>query len=342
MHKTRVAVVRGGPSNEYEVSLKTGAAVLKNLPEKYHGEDILVSKAGEWHCRGEVVAPHWVARHFDVAWNAMHGSYGEDGKVQHLLESLHMPFTGSHAYPSAAAMNKLVAKDYFRQHGIRTPYAVYIEESRDADFIADEVFKQVAPPWVIKPVSSGSSVGMSIARNRAELIHGIHHAFEHDHAVFVEQYLRGREATCGVVDSFRGKEHYALLPIEIIPPKRKVPPVQGPPSLDGHYQPLQSPLSFFDYKSKYDGSTQEICPGKFTSAEKRQIEELATKIHQALGLRHYSRSDFIVTPRGIYALEVNTLPGLTEESLLPKAIRAVGSSYPEFLDHILMLALNER
>ncbi len=321
MSKVRVAVLRGGPSSEYEISLKTGAAVLEHLPEKYQGEDILISKNGDWHKDGGVISPLYVAHHYDVVWNALHGSYGEDGKVQHVLESLQVPFTGSKAYPSAAAMNKLVAKDYFRQHGIRTPYAVHVEKSADADFVAQEIFKKISPPWVVKPAASGSSLGITIARTLSQLVQGMHEAFTHCDSIFVEQYIKGREATCGVVDQFRGREHYALLPLEIIPPDNK---------------------EFFDYESKYDGTTEELCPGRFHEVTKRKIEELAVLIHTALGLRHYSRSDFIVTPRGIYALEVNTLPGLTTECPLPKALKAIGSSYAHFLDHVLTLALREK
>ena len=321
MSKTRVAVVRGGPSSEYEVSLKTGAAVLANLPEKYVGDDILITKNGEWHKDGAVITPAYVATHYNVVFNALHGNYGEDGKIQRVLEELHMPFTGSKAYASAAAMNKLVSKDYFRQHGIRTPYAVIVEKSKDTDFVIREIFRKISPPWVVKPASTGSSVGMTIARTSEQLRLGIAKAFEHGDDVFVEQYIKGREATCGVIDNFRGKACYPLLPIEIVPPPHK---------------------EFFDFECKYDGSTQELCPGNFQPHIKRTIEELAARIHKALGLRHYSRSDFIITPRAIYALEVNTLPGLTTESLLPKALRAVGTSYADFLDHILTLALTDK
>ena len=136
--------------------------------------------------------------------------------------------------------------------------------------------------------------------------------------MIVEECIKGREATCGVIDNFRDTKHYSLLPIEIIKPRNR---------------------DFFDYQCKYDGTTQEICPGNFSQKEKQALQNLSVKIHKALGLRHYSRSDFIVSPGGIYALEVNTLPGLTSESLFPKAMAAVGCDYLGFLDHLLNLAL---
>ena len=135
----------------------------------------------------------------------------------------------------------------------------------------------------------------------------------------VEENIKGREATCGVVDKFRGNDFYSLLPIEIIKPEKS---------------------DFFDYEAKYCGGSQEICPGNFSRDEKEAIQELAVAAHKVLGLRHYSRSDFIISPgRGIYILEVNTLPGLTAESLLPKSLQAVGCSLPDFLDHLITLAL---
>jgi len=126
--------------------------------------------------------------------------------------------------------------------------------------------------------------------------------------VMIEEYIRGTEATCGVIDGFRGVDRYALLPVEIVSPK-------------------------------YPGVSQELCPGRFSDEESKEIQRHAVLAHDALGSRHYSRSDFIISRNGIYALEVNTLPSLTPESLFPKSLEAVGSSLPEFLDHIICLAL---
>ncbi|MCX6718946.1 MAG: hypothetical protein NTZ38_01035 [Candidatus Taylorbacteria bacterium] len=135
--------------------------------------------------------------------------------------------------------------------------------------------------------------------------------------VMLEEFIPGIEATCGVVEGFRGEELYALPPIEI--------------------RPL---ISFFDFEAKYAGKSQEIVPATFAQKIKLEIEDLAKRIHRALGLKHYSRSDFIIHPhRGIYTLEVNTLPGLTDESLIPKSLRAVGSDTHELIDHLIQLAL---
>lgn len=319
-HKIRVGVLRGGPSSEYEVSLKTGASILKNLPSRYHPQDIYISKAGVWHVDGFEREPGRALQGIDVVFNALHGQYGEDGKVQQLLDGLGVPYTGSGALPSAWAMNKHAAKKVYASHGLRTPHYVLMYRDDDRPENHLHIFRHFSMPVVVKPVSAGSSVGVTIAWDILSIKDGILAALEHSDAVLVEEYVRGREATVGVIDGFRDRKHYSLLPVEIVPKAAK----------------------FFDYGSKYGGDTDEICPGNFTKEESAELQDLAVRAHRALGLKHYSRSDFIVSKKGIFILETNTLPGLTEHSLLPKSLHAVGSSLPEFIDHVLTLTIERR
>ncbi|HRY62370.1 MAG TPA: D-alanine--D-alanine ligase family protein [Candidatus Paceibacterota bacterium] len=322
MHKMRVAVLRGGPSTEYDVSLVTGGNVLRALQNKYHTKDILIDKDGVWHMDGLPTHPEKACRHVDVVFNAMHGEYGEDGKVQQILNLLSVPYTGSGAAASSMAMNKATTKQIFSRHGIKTPMGMVFDSELSPSEIAHSTFRKISPPWIVKPVNGGSSVGTSIARNFEELGRAVINAFGYGNSVLMEEFISGREATCGVIDNFRGQKNYSLLPVEIIKPKHR---------------------DFFDYECKYDGTSKEICPGNFDSSAKEEIQNLAMKIHNAMGLRHYSRSDFIVTPRrGIYALEVNTLPGLTPESLFPKSLAAIGCKYEHFLDHLINLALESK
>lgn len=317
-----MGVIRGGPSSEYEVSLKTGGSVLKHLPERYTGHDILITRDGTWHWGGLPTTPERVARQVDVMFNAMHGEYGEDGKVQSLLDGLGVPYTGSGPFASAVGMNKVMAKEIFRRHGLKVPGGLLLRrEELGAEDPARLVFTRLAPPWVIKPADRGSSFGLFFARTFPELRATLRDAFGVAPNILIEEYIAGREATCGVVDHFRDQETYALPPIEIRRPAGK---------------------AVWDYTDKYSGDTEEVCPGLFSTAEKQSIEDLAVRAHRALGLRHYSRADFILTPRGIYILEVNTLPGMTAESLLPKALNAVGCQYPDFLDHVIQLALAKK
>jgi D-alanine-D-alanine ligase len=156
----------------------------------------------------------------------------------------------------------------------------------------------------VKPAALGSSVGITIAKTFGDLVKSIENAFNVSPKILIEETIRGREATCGVIDNFRGKDHYSLLPLQIL-------------------------------------DSQHIFPGHFTRDESQAIQDAAVKAHKGLGLRHYSRADFIVSPRGLYILEVNSLPGFTNESLLPKSLSAVGCEYPQFLDHVLTLALQK-
>jgi D-alanine-D-alanine ligase len=322
MHRIRVGVLRGGPSNEYEVSLKTGATILNNLPaEKYSPREIFIDKNGVWHVEGRPVQPSQALTHVDVVVNALHGYYGEDGKVQHILESHGIPFTGSGSFASAVGMNKQMSKDVYKRHKIKTPQSRTIILGENISDKIREVFHSFPPPLVIKPASSGSSVGVSIIKTVKELEPALELAFKYSDTVLIEEFIQGKEATCGVIEDFRDQAYYALPPIEIRPRKG----------------------SFFDYEAKYEGKSDEIVPGNFTEAEKKELEKLAIEAHKTLGLRHYSRSDFIIHPRrGIFILETNTLPGLTEESLLPKALNAVGAKLSHFLDHIVQLAMRKK
>jgi len=323
-HLIRVGVLRGGPSAEYDVSLNSGAQVLsvlqKNVDQRYQARDIVINKQGIWHIDGIVVDPADLHTKIDVAFNALHGSYGEDGKVQAILAAHGIPYTGSDALSSAVGMNKILSKKVFAAHGIKTPYwkEIASQEVRDdADKVAHNLFTTFILPAVIKPVSSGSSVGVSVVRNFADIIPALENAAQHGDLILVEEFIPGIEATCGVIEGFRDQVLYTLPPVEIRP----------------H-------TGFFDYQAKYEGKSLEIVPATFAESIKKSIEELAGKVHHALGLRHYSRSDFIIHPRrGIYVLEVNTLPGLTSESLMPKSLRAVGSDTHELIDHLIRLAM---
>ncbi len=317
--KTVVGVLRGGPSSEYDVSLKTGASVISNLnQEKYSPRDIFVDRTGVWHLHGAPVSPAQALSGIDVIFNAMHGEFGEDGQVQRLLDTVGVPYTGSGATASALAFNKHLTKQEIKKFGIKTPRALVVERENNTAALAQEIFRSFPHPAVIKPVASGSSVGVTIADNFHALEVGLEKAFAISDKALVEEFIKGREATVGVIDGFRGEKTYVLMPIEIIPPKEN---------------------TFYDYEAKYvSDNTGYRIPGHFTDHEKKTLEDMARTVHEGLGLAHYSRSDFIVSPRGVYFLEVNTLPGMTSHSLIPKGVEAVGSKFTDFLDHLLTLA----
>lgn len=320
MYKTRVAVLRGGPSAEYEISLQTGSAVLRNLPEEYHGIDIFIDKNGLWHRSGMETSPYQALKNVDVVFNALHGGYGEDGKLQRTLESFKVPYTGSRTLPSAISIDKILAKDVFRHEGIRTPRSAELRVSEDADEKLLAILSGFPLPAIIKPGTSGSSLGVTFARSLEEVERGVRRAFLYSPKVLVEEYIDGTEGTVGIIDGYRGEETYALSPVEIVPTERE----------------------FFDYDGKYKGRAMQFAPSRFEDKEIARMQVAARAIHRALGLRHYSRTDFILSSHGIlYALEINALPGLYPDSSFERSLRAGNVGYGEFLRHLLSLAIEK-
>jgi D-alanine-D-alanine ligase len=319
MQGTVVGILRGGPSKEHEVSLKTGAAIIRNLEQpRYTPRDIYIDLAGQWYERGRATAPERVLPTLDVVIIALHGEYGEDGGVQKLLEQYGVPYTGADSFSSFVAMHKVMAKEKAREAGLLVPEYRYVEAAANAPEVVADVVRSFHQPVVIKPVAWGSSVGISILAGYAPVLQAVEKLFgEGASGVLIEELIRGTEATAGVVEQLRGEEFYALPPVEILPP------------LD----------DFFSYDAKYSGATREIVPGRFPKKVVDELARASIAAHKALGLRHYSRSDFIVSPRGVYFLETNTLPGMTEESLLPKSLAAVGITMSDFLSHLIGLAL---
>jgi D-alanine-D-alanine ligase len=214
-------------------------------------------------------------------------------------------------------MHKGLAKERFREAGLLTPQGMVIDARDNFDEVAAQVFHNHQISLVVKPISGGSSVATSITHTAEDLKRALEAASKYGD-ILVEEWIKGKEATCCVIDTSVAGEHVVLYPIEIVPP---------------------TSTDFFDYDAKYGGGSEEICPGRFTFDTHQKLRELAGAAHRAIGARHYSRSDFIISPKGIYILETNTLPGLTEESLLPKALTAGGVKIPEFLDHIIQLSL---
>ena len=318
--KLKVGVMRGGPSSEYDVSLKTGSNVMKTLRDRHEVRDIFIDRQGRWHIDGIERTPERILPHVDVIFNAMHGTYGEDGQVQKILESHKVPYTGSNALASALGMNKWFSKKYFRDHGLHTPRGLLFRPHSYDDRLLDSVLEDFRGAVVVKPVSAGSSIGVSLARDPHSFAQALDQAFQYSPDALAEEYLAGREATCGVVEGSRPGELYALPPVEI--------------------RNTSSEKDIWGYEAKYADELHElVCPGNFSAQEKHALEDMAVRAHKALGLRHYSRSDFMVTPQGIYILETNTLPGITSASLFPKALSAVGVHLHEFLDHVLELAI---
>jgi D-alanine-D-alanine ligase len=317
---TVVGVLRGGPSREHEVSLLSGHAVVANLPrERYTIRDIYIDKQGKWHERGKPSTPADILRSMDVVISTLHGEYGENGELQRLFERSGVPYVGADSLSSHLSMHKVLSKEKAREVGIKTPRYHFIERGADVDAAVYEIIRSFHQPVVVKPVTWGSSVGVEIVGGYAPVHRAITNLMKEAGEVLVEELIRGTEATVGVVEGLRGEVLYVLPPVEIVPPHD----------------------DFFSFDSKYNGKTDEIIPGRFPKEIQNELMNAAKTMHAALGQRHYSRSDFIVSKSGVYFLELNgaVACGLTKESLLPKSLASVGVSFPDFLTHVIELAL---
>lgn len=244
----------------------------------------------------------------DVVFLALHGEDGENGKVQACFDLLHIRYTGSGSLPCALAMDKALAKLVMGASGIKTPMGVLLNDKEAGPAgVAD----RVGFPCVVKPVSGGSSIGVAIVRDLAELEQAVSQAARYDASVLIEEYVSGREISVGILNG------EALPPIEIRPRE-----------------------GFYDYRNKYQpGLTEEICPAPLSSGDTRKLQNMAVEAHHALGLGDYSRIDFIRTEAGeFFCLEANSLPGMTPTSLLPQEAGAVGISYPQLCETIARAA----
>ena len=315
-NKIKIAVLYGGPSAEHEVSLKTGAnaieAIKKIKGNKYSVKEIKISKRGDWLNGKKVVAPNQALKGVDVVFNAMHGEFGEDGTVQGFLDTLKIPYTGAGQKGSMIGMDKILAKLIFLANNIKTaPFAI----ARKGELMPKLGFSF---PVVVKPAGRGSSVGVSIVKNKKALESALKLAFKFDEAALLEKFIKGREITIGVLENFKGKKYYAL-PITEIRPKIS---------------------DFFDYKAKYEvGGSEEITPAPINKKLTKRAQDLAVKVFKVLESRHYSRIDMIIQGENLYVLEINTLPGMTATSLMPQQAQKAGLNLSQLIAHLIGLAL---
>ena len=213
---TRVAVLRGGPSAEYDISLKTGEnilATLREMPDIYDPLDVFISRDGEWHSEGLVGEPHQILSHVDVVWNALHGAYGEDGQVQRMLDSMKISYTGSGAVASALAMNKEMAKRLYVRCNLLTPaHTLITQDYPDNEDQLVFIFQNYLHPVIVKPANSGNSLGVRITKTFQDLKQAVKETFKYSPKVIVEEFIHGKETTCTVAEGVRGERIYALLP----------------------------------------------------------------------------------------------------------------------------------
>lgn len=292
----KIGVLMGGLSGEREISLRTGRAIEKALTE-----------AG-YHCvgidAGKDLAEQLRQQEIEIAFIALHGRYGEDGTVQGLLEMLRIPYTGSGVLASALAMDKLMTKKILLHHELPTPGFAVCRRGDDLDNFCSG-FRHF--PLVVKPNAEGSSLGMTIAADTEELKQGLVQALEIDATVLVEEFVAGKEVTVGVLCG------EALPVIEIVPKS-----------------------GVYDFQSKYTaGQTEYLVPAPLPALLYQRLQEVSLQACREVGCRGAARVDFMVRDKEFYCLEINTIPGMTATSLLPKAAAEAGISFTELVEAIL-------
>lgn len=318
--KTKIAVLMGGPSSEHEVSLKTGENVLSYLnSDKFEGIKVRIGKNGKWMLGNRIFEPKTILQKVDIVFNALHGKFGEDGHVQSICEFYGKPYTGSGVLASALAMNKAKSRQLFKAVGLSTPKSILLKKGGEHQTTVNFFVNKVAScPVVAKPNNGGSSVGVSIVNESSSLSNALEVAFVFDDEALLEEYIPGMEVTASVVEGYRNKEYYVLPPTHILPAE-----IYG----------------FFSYDAKYlPGASREVTPAPLPKKLTDKIKETALKAHMVLGCRGYSRTDMILKGETVYVLELNTLPGMTETSLLPQQARAAGITFPKLLDILLARA----
>ena len=292
--KTKVAVVMGGPSKEREVSFRTGHAVMEALKTKgYDVVEIDLDPANLANQLKEVGAT--------VVFNAVHGLYGEDGRMQGCLEMMKMPYTGPGVLASALGMNKFYTKRIFAAADVPTARCLYvIKNAKQTTEWAKEIIDKLGLPVVVKPSSQGSSIGVTIVKEAKDLIKALDEAFIYDTDVLVEAFFTGKEVAGAILETEHG---FVPMPLVLIEPKS----------------------GLYDYESKYTaGATVETCPAPFDEATTKKLQGYALAAYKALGCRGVAR--------------VNTVPGMTETSLVPKMAAPMGLTFPDLCEIMLKTA----
>jgi D-alanine-D-alanine ligase len=315
----KIAILAGGDSSEYGISVKSAVEIQHWLNGSGHHSEIVMVRGMEWYVKqGKEKVPFDKETFsckignrkvtFDYAWNIIHGTPGENGLISGYLDMLKIPYNCSGPLASALTFNKFVAKNYLRQFGIMTAESEMIQKGKPYDLEA--IIEQVGLPCFIKPNNGGSSFGTSKVTHTDQMKHAIDIAFKEDNQVLIESFVKGREITCGLLKTSK-KEH--IFPLTEIVSKNE----------------------FFDYGAKYEGQSDEITPAGIEEEMARRIMELSSEIYDHTHCRGIVRVDFIIRGNQIYFLELNTIPGMSKESIVPQQIRAAGLTVEEILMEII-------
>ena len=311
--KLRVAVLCGGRSGEHEISLRSAESIIAAMdPQRYEVQRIFITPEGRWEPRAISPEPGGNPG-IDVVFPVLHGTFGEDGTVQGLLELAGLPYVGAGVLGSAVAMDKEVTKRLLRERGL--PVAEFVVLAR-GEYDLDDICSRLPFPMFVKPANLGSSVGISKVKTREELARALELAGEFDRKILVERGIAGREFECSVLGN---DNPIAAVPCEILPSRE-----------------------FYDYEDKYLlGTSKTVLPADLTPDQTREVQRLAVACYQAVHCEGMARVDFLLeTATGkFYINEPNTIPGFTSISMYPKMWEAAGVPYAELITRLIDLAL---
>jgi len=306
-----IAVVCGGNSGEYDVSMKSGKVACQNIDPAKYNTFLVEIKGLEWNYLADSGEKYAIDKsdfslhlgekqiRFDAVFNAIHGTPGEDGKLQGYFDLMNIPYTSCGVDTSALTFNKFFCNRFIQSFGIKTAHSrSYLSNEK---IPVQEVIEALGLPVFVKPAGSGSSVGVSKVKKEGQLLDAVNEAFKSDNRVLIEEFIAGREICCGVM---KQKKELVVFPLtEVIPAKE-----------------------FFDYEAKYKGISTEITPAELEESMETEIKALSSFLYRQLNCKGFVRFDYILTPESLYFLEVNSIPGMTQASLLPQQARAFGMS----------------
>lgn len=320
MHQTTVGVLRGGPSRKHAASLKSGHAILSHMSaERFTARDIYIDQYGIWHDRGLPTTPGRILSTIDIAVTTLHGAYGQDGEVQKILEQFGVPYTGADSFHSFHSGHVLLAKEQAIRAGISSPRYRFADRHGDAERLVREAVRAFLQPVVVKSADTDSSEGVFLVNGYKPVLDAVTKLFnEGARGVLVEEYIQGKEVNVGIIEGLRGEDLYALPPMEII--------------FDENNGRLTGKLS---------NRQQSVSLARLPRDMQEKLMAEARTLHQALGQRHYSCSDFIVSNKGTYFIKTTSASGvdMTEESRIPQSLAAVGVKVRDFLEHVIDRAL---
>ena len=327
MSKKNIAVVMGGYSDEYKVSLKSGQLIFESLDRELYNVYKVVILKDEWYFLDEngdkkninkadfsIHLENGENLKFDACFNTIHGTPGENGIMQAYWDAVGQKYTGCDFYQSALTFNKKDTLAVLSKYGIPSAKSIYLRNGEEIS--DDEIVEKLGLPVFVKPNQSGSSLGISKVKDKIELKNAIEFAYKEDDEILIESALNGMEVSVGVLD-YQG-EVIVLGITEIVPDK-----------------------DFFDYEAKYEGASQEITPARIDEETRKKVEEISIKAYKSLGMSGFSRSEFIIVDGIPHLLEMNTNPGFSPASILPQQAKIYGISIKDLCGNEVEKALNK-